>query len=155
MNQRRGTRTRRRPRRLRIPRGRSGLENGFIAVWHSQGERLLGRISGRLTKNPLPAPETEYVFHPTRLWRFDFAWPARKLAVEIEGGQWGGGRHTTGSGLQSDCEKINAAQLLGWMVLRYTTSDLQKRPVQVIEEVMAALRARPLVTAEQKELLPR
>ncbi|MGI0119640.1 hypothetical protein [Zooshikella sp. RANM57] len=44
----------------------------------------------------LPKPETEYIFHPSRCWRFDFAWPDRKLAVEVEGGGWSNGRHTRG-----------------------------------------------------------
>lgn len=43
----------------------------------------------------LPAPVAEYRFHETRKWRFDHAWPDRKLALEIDGGVWqnGGGRH--------------------------------------------------------------
>ena len=31
-------------------------------------------------------PVREYIFHPKRKWRFDFYFPERKLAVEIEGG---------------------------------------------------------------------
>ena len=73
----------------------------------------------------LPLPVTEYRFHPTRRWRFDFAWPEHKLAVEIEGGAWTGGRHTRGSGFVSDCDKYNAATILGWRVLRFTTSHLR------------------------------
>jgi len=65
-------------------------------------------------------PKTEYRFHPTRRWRFDFAWPSIKLAVECEGGNWTGGRHTTGTGFESDCEKYNEAVLAGWSVLRFT-----------------------------------
>ena len=55
-----------------------------------------------------------------RDWRFDFAWPDRGLAVEVEGGTWSGGRHTRGGGFEGDCEKYNAAALLGWKVLRFT-----------------------------------
>ena len=73
----------------------------------------------------LPLPVTEYRFHPTRRWRFDFAWPEHKLAVEIEGGAWTGGRHTRGSGFVGDCDKYNAATILGWRVLRFTTSHLR------------------------------
>ena len=28
----------------------------------------------------------EYRFHPTRKWRFDYAWPENKIALEVEGG---------------------------------------------------------------------
>ena len=61
---------------------------------------------------------TELKFHPTRRWRFDFAWPNQKLAVEVEGGIFIGGRHTRGVGFQKDCIKYAEALKLGWRVLR-------------------------------------
>jgi hypothetical protein len=68
----------------------------------------------------MPAPIAEYVFARPRRWRFDEAWPDRMLAVEVEGGTWVNGRHSRGSGMRKDCEKYNAAVLLGWRVLRVT-----------------------------------
>ena len=68
----------------------------------------------------LPEPVREHRFHKTRKWRFDFAWPAAKLAVEVEGGTWCNGRHNRGSGFTEDCEKYNAAAVDGWVVLRFT-----------------------------------
>lgn len=68
----------------------------------------------------LPEPETEYRFHPTRKWRFDLAFPAEKLAVEVEGGSWVRGRHTTGSGFEEDCRKYAEAAILGWRLIRVT-----------------------------------
>lgn len=70
-------------------------------------------------------PEREYRFHPSRKWRFDFAWPQSMVAVELEGGVWTMGRHLRGSGFINDCDKYNAAAELGWIVLRYTTQHLQ------------------------------
>ena len=58
-------------------------------------------------------------------WRFDFAWPDRKIAVEIEGATWTGGRHTRGSGFEEDCRKYNAATSLGWQVYRFTGSQVK------------------------------
>lgn len=69
----------------------------------------------------LPEPEREYQFSDKRRWRFDFAWPENKLAVEIEGGIFTGGRHVRGRGYDGDCQKYNEAQLLGWVVLRFTS----------------------------------
>ena len=69
----------------------------------------------------LPEPEREYRFHPVRRWRFDMAWPDAMLAAEVEGGVWTRGRHTRGAGYVADCEKYNAATMLGWRVLRIPT----------------------------------
>lgn len=105
----------------------SKLEATFLHAW-----RVV--IGSRL-----PEPWPEHRFDPIRKWRFDFAWPHVKIAVELEGAQWSGGRHTRGSGMQGDCEKYNAAQLAGWCVLRYTTSDLEQRPAQVCVEIEGAI----------------
>ncbi len=64
-------------------------------------------------------PVREHKFHPSRRWRFDFAFPDRMCAVEIEGGVWTGGRHTRGSGFVADMQKYNAAAELGWFVFRF------------------------------------
>jgi very-short-patch-repair endonuclease len=66
-------------------------------------------------------PEREYLFHPTRMFRFDFAWPDRRIAVEVEGVTNKGGRHQRRNGYEGDCVKYNSAVMLGWRVLRYTT----------------------------------
>jgi hypothetical protein len=61
--------------------------------------------------------ETEYKFHPSRMWRFDYAWPSIKAALEVEGSP-GRGRHTHAGGFERDVEKYNAATVLGWHVVR-------------------------------------
>lgn len=66
----------------------------------------------------LPKPEREFRFHPTRRWRFDFCWPQRRVALEVEGGIWTRGRHSRGGGMKADAEKYNEAALLGWTVIR-------------------------------------
>lgn len=66
----------------------------------------------------------ELVFHPTRKWRFDLAWEPTKVAVEIDGGTYTGGRHTRGKGYENDCEKLNEALVLGWRVLRVTSHHI-------------------------------
>lgn len=76
----------------------------------------------------LPEPVAEFRFHPTRRWRFDFAWPDLKLAVEIDGGAFmaGGGRHTRGAGYRADCEKLAEAAIAGWRVIRCLPEHVTK-----------------------------
>ena len=64
----------------------------------------------------------EFRFHPERRWRFDFAYPEKRLAVEVEGivGPSGIGRHQTAGGYEADCEKYAEAMVYGWQVLRLT-----------------------------------
>jgi len=66
--------------------------------------------------------EREYRFHPTRRWRFDFAWVEGKVALEVEGSVWAQGRHTRGKGFLGDIEKYNEAVLRGWKLLRVSTT---------------------------------
>jgi len=69
--------------------------------------------------------EREYKFHPIRKWRFDYAWLAHKVALEVEGGIFTRGRHTRGKGFLGDMEKYNAATLAGWQVYRCTTDQVK------------------------------
>ena len=62
----------------------------------------------------------EYKFHPERRWRFDFAAPTVKLAIEIEGGVWIQGRHSRGAGMIADMRKYNNATSMGWKLIRVT-----------------------------------
>lgn len=68
----------------------------------------------------------EFRFHPVRLWRFDYAIPEYKIALEVEGGVWTGGRHTSSVGFLGDMEKYNTATLMGWRVFRTTPDELYR-----------------------------
>ena len=68
----------------------------------------------------------EHKFHPKRKWRFDYAIPEHKIAIEVEGGVWTGGRHIRAQGFLGDMEKYNTATLMGWRVFRTTPDDLYK-----------------------------
>lgn len=66
----------------------------------------------------------EYAFYKPRKWRFDYALPAYKIALEVEGGVWTQGRHVRPKGFLGDMAKYNTAALLGWRVFRCTPSTL-------------------------------
>ena len=83
----------------------------------------------------LPEPVREYRFHADRKWRFDFAWVDQRIAMEVEGGVWNGGRHGRGSGIVKDIEKGNAAVLLGWRMMRATGDMIKKgEAVRLLEQ---------------------
>jgi hypothetical protein len=107
----------------------------------SSGERTFITYYKMFGDSSLPY-EREYIFHPTRNWRLDFAWPVQKVAVEIEGGVFSGGRHTRGTGFTEDCEKYNAATLHGWRLLRFTPQMLEADPETCIEQVLQLLEQR-------------
>ena len=66
----------------------------------------------------------EYKFHPARAWRFDFAIPECRVAIEVEGGIFNLGRHIRPEGFLRDMEKYNQAAAAGWLVLRVQPSEL-------------------------------
>jgi len=81
----------------------------------------------------------EHQFHSTRKWRFDYAIPDYKIAIEVEGGVWTGGRHTRPKGFIGDIEKYNTATLLGWRVFRVTPEDLCKsKTLELIKQAVSA-----------------
>jgi len=94
----------------------------------------------------LPSAQAEFRFHPKRKWKFDFAFakwglgsgisglgnspdakpqmPGAMLAIEVQGGIWTRGRHTRGSGLVKEYEKLNAAAVAGWRILYCTPQEI-------------------------------
>jgi very-short-patch-repair endonuclease len=105
---------------------------------------LIGKVSlieelfaAHVRSKNLPVPVREFVFHPGRRWRFDFAWPEFMVAVEIEGGQWTQGRHQRPQGFSSDCEKYNAATKDGWRVYRFPGDQVTNG--QAIDFIMGVM----------------
>ena len=88
----------------------------------------------------LPEPVREHRFHPTRLWRFDFAWTAARVALEVEGGTFSGGRHTRGVGYEGDARKYSEAAIAGWCVVRATAAMVHSGEALTLVE--RALRSR-------------
>lgn len=68
--------------------------------------------------------EREFKFCPDRKWKADFHLIGKMVLVEVEGGIWSNGRHTRGKGYLGDMEKYNAAQNLGYKVLRFSTEQV-------------------------------
>lgn len=83
----------------------------------------------------------EYKFHPTRKWRYDYAVPEYKIALEVEGGVWTKGRHTRPQGFLGDIEKYNAGTLLGWRIFRVTPDELySNKTLNLLKQAISALK---------------
>lgn len=106
---------------LPAPVGKSYAEQAFLDHW--------------LEAFPDSVPEQEHRFHPVRRWRFDFAWPELKLALEIDGARWGGGQggHQLVSQMDKDHEKLNTAASMGWLVLHATPQRIKKDSDSVVD----------------------
>lgn len=112
----------------KIPKAKSEPEERFALAW-----KVLGG----------PEPEREYQFAAPRKFRFDFAWPHEKIAVEIDGGIHEGaarGRHMRQDGYEKDLEKLNLACFLGFRVWRLTPGMIQPALLQrLILEIQRSL----------------
>lgn len=108
--------------------GGSQLERGFDSFWSLMPDA--------------PAIEAEVRFAPPRRFRFDRCHRASRVAVELEGGVWSGGRHTRGKGFTDDCTKYNLAASLGWLVFRFTGGMLDADPIGCLTPVVDAIRER-------------
>ena len=87
----------------------------------------------RVKLHPVNHPVREYVFHATRKWRIDFAWPHLKLAVEIESSV-----HRIKSRFAGDIPKYNELQKQGWTLLRYTRQMVEAGTA--IDEVLELMK---------------
>lgn len=88
----------------------------------------------------LPAPVREHRVCPSRRFRFDLAWPEQRIACEIDGAVWVNGRHSRGSGIQTDCDKACLAAIHGWKVLRVTTGMVKSgKALDFVERALKGL----------------
>lgn len=99
-------------------------ESTTRAVWvPGRGNPHETEFFAQLVHAGLAPFEREYQFAGEdltgRRWRFDFAWPRARLAVEIDGAV-----HRIRSRFEGDREKGNSAVLLGWRVLHFGPRDL-------------------------------
>jgi hypothetical protein len=117
-------------------------------------------VARRLDHRPIPESPLESLFDilvhdhelpvPARQWpvknadghviaRVDFAYPAARLAIEIDGARF----HGSAEASQRDDRRTNRIVGLGWRVLRFTARDLTDRPADVAREIQDALRSGP------------
>lgn len=118
-------------------RGAGVLRRVLARRLEADGERpsaLESAMDRLVVGHRLPRPARQ---HPVGPYRLDYAWPDRRLAVEVDGY----GPHSSREAFQSDRERQNALVLGGWTVLRFTWADVRDRPAAVAAVVRRALGA--------------
>ena len=90
----------------------------------------------------VPDTKGEVIFHDVRGWRFDYAYLDKKVAVEIHGGIFSKGRHVRPLGYMEDRDKVNEAQLHGWIVLEFPIPTLTDDPFKCMAQLYTALKMR-------------
>lgn len=96
------------------------------------------RVLTSLKTCGLPKPITQFTLALAdgRTIRFDFAWPQRRVALEVDHPFWHGGREAQ----HRDKERDRKVAALGWRVLRITDWDVASGMQGVARDLEAALR---------------
>jgi very-short-patch-repair endonuclease len=102
---------------------------------HSELETALARV---VRTYELPTPTLQHeVWHAGRcLGTVDAAYPALKLAIEVDGYEF----HSSPEAFQRDRTRQNHLVNLGWTVLRFTWHDVVKEPAMVASLIRDAIR---------------
>ncbi len=83
-------------------------------------------------------PLSEYPIPWSPRSRFDDAYPDVRLAIEWDSRSW----HVQSQAMEEDRRRDREAALRGWLVVRFTWSDVTKRPHDVAATVASLLQAR-------------
>lgn len=94
-----------------------------------------------LDEHGIERPVTEHRFDAVRKFRMDFAWPERKVYLEVQGGIWKRGKsgHSSGTGIRRDMTKITLATTHGWRPILAEPEELKTEAL--IETIRKALEA--------------
>ena len=103
-------------------------ERGARAATESILEDMMVRL---LRRAGIDDYERQYWVEGVRL---DFARPATKLGIEVNGMAF----HTGADDLQRNCRKLNRLLAVGWRVLQFTWADVRYRPDDVVAELTLA-----------------
>jgi hypothetical protein len=121
-------------------RGRPGVgalrellkRRGFVGVPHPSV--LESKTQRMFLTHKLPLPECELVTGKEGEYRLDFAYPALKLAIEVDGYVW----HFSPEHTRRDHNRRNALTLQGWVILVYSWRDITQEPARVAREIAEA-----------------
>jgi REase_MTES_1575 len=109
-----------------IPKARPEAESPM------ESEARLVMLDGGL---PEPLLQYEIVDRDGRLWRVDFAWPDRRVAVEYDGFDW----HSSPEALRRDRQKRAALEEIDWRVMSIVSDDVRRHRDVMVRRIDAQL----------------
>jgi very-short-patch-repair endonuclease len=121
----------------RAPLAQLTREGAGGSLTESDGEKLLLKL---IREAQLPQPRTQY---PVLSYKADFAWPALKLIVEVDGYA----THSSRAAMTRDRRRDVRLQQAGWTVLRFTTLQVELEPYAVLAQVAHAVLTRAIKAA--------
>ena len=104
----------------------SGLETRFLQVLDRAALRRHAEFHFRIVLGDGPTLEV------------DIAFPTQKVVVELDGWAYHRSRESFGRDRSRDVELAG----LGWIVLRFTHADIERRPAWVVEQLRRTLKLR-------------
>jgi very-short-patch-repair endonuclease len=123
------------------PRGtkhlRIAIERAAESLAHTRSD-LEDRFRTLVLDEDLPAPEWNKTIELDDLTiEADVVWRGERVVVELDGYD----PHRTRSAFTGDRRRDRALQLAGWLVLRYTWTDLNRRELRRLSELLNERRA--------------
>jgi hypothetical protein len=96
------------------------------------------RVAELLEHGAVETPSRQFeVRAGARVFRLDFAWPSRRLALECDGRL----RHSEDGDFARDRERWSALAAIGWRLLFATWADVTKHPDALVARLQVALAA--------------
>jgi very-short-patch-repair endonuclease len=111
---------------IKLKEKASSLEIKFADLWSDSDIKLIAQYSIK--------PSIRKNIKNAKPYKLDFAHPETKVAIEIQGGTWNNGRHSRGSGMKGEYNKLNTLQYDGWTVFQLSTDMITEEWINIIKE---------------------
>ena len=129
--------------RLEVARGTRGTRTARLVLPlgdAASGSPMESVLRWVLHEAGVPPPVLQHVVTDAaggRIAAVDLAWPERRVLVEFDGDA-----HRDRRTFVDDLRRQNGLVLAGWVVLRFSSADVLRRPAWVVATICAALTGR-------------